>query len=887
MKGFFTGNSIGDPQSPSGTPKQRRAPSTRTKKSTDPCEICGLQSGCITPRMPVSGEGQKGILVIGEGPGRTEDEKGMPFIGESGDLLESSLRKLGIDLRKDCWITNAVVCRPPKNRTPTKKEIKCCHPRLWDNIKKLSPRFLFLFGASAVDAIYQGRMPTESISRWQRLCIPDPKANAWVLSHFHPSYLIRNQHDKNLLSTFERDLTFSVSCLQKSPPEFPDWKSKIIQLTTADSIVSFLQNLLHLKTGWIAVDYETSGLQPYHPGMRILSCAIAPNPYESYAFPVSYPGTWVSDELSEIKHYLQLVMGADHLNKICHNLSFEEKWTRRILGTRIGGERWCSENAAHILDARQKFSGLKFQTFVNFGVEAYDKEVDKFKLGGLPPFNTMHKVPLPKLLEYNGADSLFTYWLYGKQKIILSRRTDGRGKAFTHCMRGLRALDNASERGWCGDELYYMDIDQELDKKIQKVEKRLIHGPEAKRFKEETGKDLTLVSKDFSAADLRTLFFKVLGFQSKKKTAKAELESMDADVLAEINHPFAKNELRRRKLVKLRNTYVANFRRSIINGRMHPSFNLHIARTYRSSASDPNAQNVPTRDEEAKKYTRSGIKPSPGNRLLFADYGSIEVRILACYTKDQELVKYCNDPSTDMHRDEAQHIFILPRDQVSKGLRQGSKNQFIFPEVYGSYWKNCAHDLWQQNMDEGKLVNETPLKDHLKQKLFKGFPVNKWHDVWENHIKRVEEKFWNKYHATREWQTRSIEEYLAKGFIEMLFGHRRGGYLSRNKIFNTPIQNTAFQCLLWAFYQLDDLWQKKNLRTQLIGQIHDEIIADLHPEELEEVQTDVDFIMSHKIREEFPWINVPLPVEFGLTRIDGNWYGKTTYAIGGKLPEEK
>jgi hypothetical protein len=240
-----------------------------------------------------------------------------------------------------------------------------------------------------------------------------------------------------------------------------------------------------------------------------------------------------------------------------------------------------------------------------------------------------------------------------------------------------------------------------------------------------------------------------------------------------------------------------------------------------------------------------------------------------------------------MHRDEAQNIFLLTQKQVSKGLRQGSKNQFIFPEVYGSYWKNCARDLWHQNMDDGKLADGSSLKAHLKAKLFKGMPANQWQDIFGLHIKKVEEKFWQKYHSTREWQDKSVQEYLKKGYIEMLFGHRRGGYLSRNKIFNTPIQNTAFQCLLWAFYELDDLWERKKLRTQLIGQIHDEIVVDLFPPELEEAQADIQYVMSERIREEFPWIIVPLPTELSLTRIDGNWYGKMPYEPGGKLPEEK
>jgi len=883
MKGFFSGT---DSQKPEESKVWRTKKSS--PKSTNPCDLCGLFRECKSPRMPVSGEGKKGILIVGEGPGRTEDERGRQFVGESGDLLASKLLPLGIDLYQDCWLINAVNCRPPGNRTPTKKEIKLCNPRLWDTIAEKKPRFILPLGTSAIDGMYYGRVGTESISRWRRLCIPDPKANAWVIPTYHPSFIIRNPKDKNLLSTWERDLTFAVSCLKKSPPEFPEWKSKIVMVKTEfDFLMDYLERLFRQKGSTIAFDYETSALQPYHPLSSILSCAITDSGMNCVAFPVGYPGAWKSDEGAHIKELLRLILGANHIDKIAHNFSFEEKWTRKILGTRIGGNRWCTENGAHVLDARQYFTGLKFQTFINFGIEGYDKELDPLKKGGTWPYNRMQEAPLEKLLLYNGGDALFTYWLWKKQKAVLTRKLDGRSRAFAHCMRGLKALDNASERGWCGDEFYYNDVDEELTTEIKKAEKRLLLGPEAKRFKEETGKDLRIVNTDFSPGDLRELFFKILNFKSKKKTAKAGNDAMDADVLSDIDHPFAKHILRRRKLVKLKNTYVANFRRSIINGRMHPTFNLHIARTYRSSAQDPNAQNVPTRDEEAKKYTRSGIIPSAGNRLMFADYGAVEVRILACYTLDKELVRYCNDPTTDMHRDEAQNIFLLTQKQVSKGLRQGSKNQFIFPEVYGSYWKNCARDLWHQNMDDGKLADGSSLKAHLKAKLFKGMPANQWQDIFGLHIKKVEEKFWQKYHSTREWQDKSVQEYLKKGYIEMLFGHRRGGYLSRNKIFNTPIQNTAFQCLLWAFYELDDLWERKKLRTQLIGQIHDEIVVDLFPPELEEAQADIQSVMSERIREEFPWIIVPLPTELSLTRIDGNWYGKVPYEPGGKLPEEK
>ena len=123
--------------------------------------------------------------------------------------------------------------------------------------------------------------------------------------------------------------------------------------------------------------------------------------------------------------------------------------------------------------------------------------------------------------------------------------------------------------------------------------------------------------------------------------------------------PELDNLLRIRKLKKVRDTYLEGFLREQVNGYIHPFFNLHLVRTYRSSSDHPNFQNIPKRDKEAMNIVRRAIFPRPGHQLLELDYSGLEVRIAACYHKDKTMLRYIGDPHSDMHGDMAKQIFII------------------------------------------------------------------------------------------------------------------------------------------------------------------------------------------------------------------------------------
>ena len=356
--------------------------------------------------------------------------------------------------------------------------------------------------------------------------------------------------------------------------------------------------------------------------------------------------------------------------------------------------------------------------------------------------------------------------------------------------------------------------------------------------------------------------------------------STDEDALSQLGVPELTELIQIRKLKKIRDTYLDAYLREAVNGVIHPSFNLHLVRTFRSSSDRPNFQNIPKRDKEAMKLCRRVLFPRPGHQLMEVDYSGLEVRIAACYHKDPTMLKYITDPTTDMHRDMAETIYMMDEFDKSlpqhKVLRAAAKNGFVFPEFYGDYYKNCAASLacgWgklpQGRWRPGDGVEVMPgvaLGGHL---INNG--IRSLNDFME-HIKKIESHFWRvRFPVYDQWKERWWKGYLKNGYIDLLTGFRCGGSMGRNDAVNYPVQGAAFHCLLWSFIRLD-YWLKANdMRTRLVGQIHDAIVLDVHPDERDDVGRALRRIMCDDLRREWEWINVPMDVEADLGGVDESW----------------
>jgi uracil-DNA glycosylase len=159
------------------------------------CPLCKLAR---TRKNAVPGEGQTSakIMFIGEAPGRSEDEKGKPFVGAAGRILDNLLKKAGIE-RSQVFITNIVKCRPPNNRVPEEDELIACRPYLDRQIALIKPKVICILGRTAYSSILGGSSITASRGKIIE------RSGQKYFSTFHPAAVIYN---KSLRSTLEADL---------------------------------------------------------------------------------------------------------------------------------------------------------------------------------------------------------------------------------------------------------------------------------------------------------------------------------------------------------------------------------------------------------------------------------------------------------------------------------------------------------------------------------------------------------------------------------------------------------------------------------------------------------------------------------------------------------
>jgi len=310
-----------------------------------------------------------------------------------------------------------------------------------------------------------------------------------------------------------------------------------------------------------------------------------------------------------------------------------------------------------------------------------------------------------------------------------------------------------------------------------------------------------------------------------------------------------------------------------------------LVTTFRSSSDHPNFQNIPKRDEESMQICRKAIFPRLGHQLLEIDYSGLEVKIAACYHKDSMMLKYIHDPKSDMHADMAQQLFLV--DDFDKNIpeyytfRQAAKNGFVFPEFYGDYYKNCAINMacgWGKlsqgtwKAGEGIPMPKGTLADHFIKKGIRSL------DTFIKHVQKIEEHFWGtRFKEYAEWKDRWYSAYKKNGYISLYTGFNCSGVMGKNEVINYPVQGAAFHCLLWSFIQLDKALREKEMDSHLVGQIHDSILLDVHPDELKKVVALAERITTKDLPKAWKWINVPLEVDMELCPVDASWAEKEKY----------
>lgn len=438
---------------------------------------------------------------------------------------------------------------------------------------------------------------------------------------------------------------------------------------------------------------------------------------------------------------------------------------------------------------------------------------------------------------------------------------------------GILALSQIQSNGIRIDQKYLLNEMQSIKTKREELLDGISGNPDLKWWKKTYGDRFNLGSDE----QLSDVLFNHMGLEPTKKTSSGK-PSVDASSLEEMveetDSELLKTLMQLRKLEKAEGTYISGIlRETSDDGYLHPFFHLHTAVTYRSSSSGINFQNIPTRDKDIKRMIRGAFLPRPGHQILEIDFKGAEVSVACCYHKDPAMRDYLLDPTKDMHRDMAKQLYILNDTEWNKGVRQAAKNQFVFPEFYGSYFKQVAPALWKyvilNKCRIGKDADGVDVITHLKKKGIKDM------QAFTDHVEKIEDHFWNvRFPVYSEWKEQWMDAYLEKGYFDTYTGFRISGVLSRNDVINYPVQGSAFHCLLWCLIQMQKYMVKNRMASKIIGQIHDSMVIDIHPREKDDILRHAQLLVQKKLPEHWDWIYIPLTIEAEMTGVDEAWLYK-------------
>ena len=447
---------------------------------------------------------------------------------------------------------------------------------------------------------------------------------------------------------------------------------------------------------------------------------------------------------------------------------------------------------------------------------------------------------------------------------------------------GCVALSQVEANGIRIDTDYLKRAIEETTTQINEMTSGLKHYKIYKTWQKRYGSRTNLGSRE----QLGVILFDIIKYPclTRTKTGKPQADESN---LKSTGLKFVDDYLRLEKLKKARSTYLRNILRETTDGFLHPFFPLNIAQSYRGSSDHPNFQNVPIKDPEIAKLIRRAFIARENHQIAEIDFKGAEVCCGTCYHKDPQMIKYIKNPKLDLHRDMAAEIYILKKSQVTKDARFCAKGDFVFAQFYGDWYKHCAIGLWKGIGELNLVIKGTGLDlySHLEamgiSELGACDPEKEPEEgTFEKHLQDIEHDFWNKrFKVYNQWKKDWYNEYLRKGYFKTLTGFIIDCYINRKQVINYPVQGSAFHWLLWSLIRIQKLMNKYKMKSKIVGQIHDSIIADIHRKERKDYLEIVKQVIYEDLRNHWKWIIVPLTVEASIAPVNGSWFEKEEVKI--------
>lgn len=305
-------------------------------------------------------------------------------------------------------------------------------------------------------------------------------------------------------------------------------------------------------------------------------------------------------------------------------------------------------------------------------------------------------------------------------------------------------------------------------------------------------------------------------------------------------HPIAKYLIQYKALSKLNSTYVHALPNMISkeDGKIHTTYNQAIVATGRLSSTDPNLQNIPIRSTRGKEIRKAFISSDPDFKIMSADYSQIELRIMASFSKAKHMIQAFKE-NKDIHIMTASKIFHVNEEDVTSDMRAKAKT-VNFGIIYGISGFGLSKILEIRRRDAFEIINE----------YFKEFP-----DI-------------------KIYMDKVIEKAKQDGYVKTLLGKKRilkdinsrnatiRKYAERNAI-NSPMQGTQSEMIKLAMVNIFNWMKKQKLKSKMIMQVHDELIFEVHKDEIDLMKIQVEKLMKNSLK-----LEVPIEVNIG---IGENW----------------
>lgn len=564
-------------------------------------------------------------------------------------------------------------------------------------------------------------------------------------------------------------------------------------------------------------DTETTGLDTLTADLVGMSFAIKAN--EAYYIPI--PPS--KDEAQKIVDEFKPVFENASIKKVGQNVKFDYMMLLNY-DVHLQGQVFDTMLAHYLLQPESRHNlDLLAETLLQYQMVSIEELIGK---KGKPQGN-MRNVAVEQIKEYaaEDADVALQIKILLEPKIIrnhLQKLMDEMEVPLIYVLADMERTGVALNT----DALKLFS--KELQTEIASIEKEII---------EMAGFNFNVASPK----QLGEILFERLKIVDNPKMTKTKQYATGEDELLKLKdkHPIIGKILDFRSLTKLLSTYVDSLPELINSktGRIHTSYNQAVASTGRLSSNNPNLQNIPIKTEKGREI-RKAFVPTEGNLILSADYSQIELRIMAHVSKDKNMILAFKN-NEDIHTATAANIFKVEAKDVTREMRGQAKGA-NFGIIYGISAFGLAENLHISRTDAKTLIDN----------------------------------YFATYPNVKAYMDDRIKFARLNMFVPTLFGRKRWlhdihstnqmvkGIAERNAI-NSPIQGSAADIIKMAMINIFKIFNEKQLRSKMILQVHDELVFDVVPAELEQVKEIVKYEMENAIQ-----LEVPLTVEMG---VGHNW----------------